>query len=215
MKLSSADADSIVFTIAAHKTASTHGAATVAINKTEAQLLQGYMRFRLLPQIADASAYVFVSTTKTPVTQSNVASALTLAFASSGYTDRVNCTKFRKLAVTQIHQKHPEKRHDLASHMCHRVATAEKHYRLMEKKSNSVARTDVLRQVVCGENVENESSAVLTDSATTAYCKRFVWSRENRDIIFQKFSRLVAEQRAPLADVESILFADPDLVTKN
>ena len=134
MKLSSADADSIVFTIAAHKTASTHGAATVAMNKTEAQLLQGYMRFRLLPQFADASAYVFVNTTKTPMTQSNVASALTVAFASSGYADRVNCTKFRKLAVTQIHQKHPEKRHDLASHMCHCVATAEKHYRLMEKK---------------------------------------------------------------------------------
>ena len=121
---------------------------TGVLIKTEAQLLQGYMRFRLLPQFADASAYVFVNTTKTPMTQSNVASALTVAFASSGYADRVNCTKFRKLAVTQIHQKHPEKRHDLASHMCHCVATAEKHYRLMEKKSNSVACTDVLRQVV-------------------------------------------------------------------
>jgi len=73
----------------------------------------------------------------------------------------------------------------------------------------------VLRQVVCDENVENESSAVLTDSATTAYRKRFVWSRENRDIIFKKFSPLVAEQRAPLADVESILSADPALIKKN
>jgi len=41
-----------------------------------------------------------------------------------------------------------------------------------------------------------------------------VWSRENRDIIFKKFSPLVAEQRAPLADVESILSADPDLIKK-
>jgi len=92
--------------IAEHKTASTHGAATVAINKTEAQLLMRFDHSLLM------LAHVFVNTTKTPMTQSNVS---TVAFANSGYADY---SIFHQLAMTHIHEKHPEKRHDMASHMC-------------------------------------------------------------------------------------------------
>ena len=83
----------------------------------------------------NSAAYVFINHTGRPMTQSNVASALTVAFNKCGFSDRVTCTKVVKAAVTQVHSSHPQKRHDVANHMCHRVSTAEKHYRFIEHKT--------------------------------------------------------------------------------
>ena len=73
--------------------------------------------------------------------QSNVSSALTAAFSNSRFSERVNCTKLRKSAVTQIHGTHPDKRADLASHMRHRFTTAEKHYWMLEKSQHCCMHT--------------------------------------------------------------------------
>ena len=66
--------------------------------------------------VAAAASFVFITATHTKMTQSNVSSALTQAFSNSGFSERVNCTKLRKSAVTQIHGTDPDKRADLASH---------------------------------------------------------------------------------------------------
>ena len=159
------ESEHVVFTVAEHKTASTHGAATVAVNRKEVSLLTGYMKLRLLPQFAAAKPFVFITATHTKMTQSNVSSALTAAFSNSGFTERVNCTKLRKSAVTQIHGTHPDKRADLASHMCHRIATAEKHYRMVEKKTNTVACTQLLRDAF---TQHDHASAVDSEPITAS-----------------------------------------------
>jgi len=125
----------MVFTVAKHKTAGTHGAATLAVITQEASLLASYVQLCARPQFMSAEPFVFITTTLTQMTRSNVSSALTAAFTNSGCNMRVNCTKLCKAAVSEIHKTHPDKHADLASHMCHRVATAEKHYRIIKKQT--------------------------------------------------------------------------------
>lgn len=87
---------------------------------------------------AEGSPCVFLYTSGTQITQSNVGCALTVALSGTGYSNRVACLKLRKTAVTQVHNSYPDRKHDVDAHMCHRVATAEKHYRICEKQKNSV-----------------------------------------------------------------------------
>ena len=161
------------------------------------------------------------------MTQSNVSSALTAAFANSSFNDRVNCTKLRKSAVTQIHGSHPDKRAALASHMCHRVTTAEKHYRLVEKKSNTVACSQLLREAFndsthvpdidtepTASSMPTETGLSYTSLPLAPYQKRIRWSIENRDLISKKFASFVKNERTPIAEIEQTLLSDPVLHKK-
>lgn len=80
--------------------------------------------------------------------QSTVASALSTAFGNIGIKYRVACTKVRKVAVTAVDSKHPEQKHNAAVQKNHRVATAEKYYHFVEKQTNSINCTELLRQSV-------------------------------------------------------------------
>ena len=104
IKQTTDDEENIVFSIAEHKTVSSHGAATLAVNRHKVELLAGYVRLQMLPQFDNSEPFIFITTTTTEMTQSNVSSALTAAFGNSGYADRVNCTKLRKAAVTKVHR---------------------------------------------------------------------------------------------------------------
>jgi len=100
----------VVYSVAEHKTCSTHGAASTVVNADEAALLISYVRIRMSLR-ANCAPYAFINHTGNKMTQSNTASALTDAFSgiSSDHVQRITCTKVRKAAVTQVHQAHPEK----------------------------------------------------------------------------------------------------------
>jgi len=82
------------------------------------------------------------------MTQSTVASALSSSFGNSGYKQRVTCTKLKKCAVTNVHTNHAENKGDVVAHMCHRVATAEKHYHFIEKQINSLKCTQIIHDIL-------------------------------------------------------------------
>jgi len=98
------------------------------------------------------------------MTQSNVAAALTAAFKST-FQNRATCTKLRKAAVTQVHGTEPSEKHNVAAHMCHRVATAEKHYRYTDKQINSVHSSTIIRDSLTDETVTADSLQVLKRKA--------------------------------------------------
>jgi hypothetical protein len=91
----------------------------------EAELLPGYMVMRQKSELSFACPFVFVTKTGNKMAQSLISSSLTSAFAASGHHARVNCTKLRKTAVTQVHTKFPDKRVDIAAHMLQSTNTAE------------------------------------------------------------------------------------------
>ena len=154
----------IVFTVRDHKTASTHGAATFGVNSEERPLLSGYIKMRnqfVTSELDDvASPLVFITTTGGKLTQSHIASSLTAAFIKSGYKKRVTCTKLRKSATTLVYKTNPERRHELASHMLHRSATQEIYYHLLNKKSNTVSSTRLLRNAY--RSVANKAKKTST-----------------------------------------------------
>jgi len=154
---------SMVFAVAEHKTLTTHGAATFAVNDDEEQLLHAYMtKFRYLDQFINAAPYVFVNHTGTQMTQSNVAAALTVAFQKTGYKHGVSCTKLRKAAVTEVHSHHPESKQSCANHMNHRLTTAVIHYGHINKQKNAVSCSKIIRHALsCG----SKPSATVTSSS--------------------------------------------------
>ena len=70
--------------------------------------------------------FVFVRKTGSQMPKSNIADAMTNAFAQSGSSQRVSCTKVSKCAIILMYKKHPDFRHKLAARMFHRTVTGEK-----------------------------------------------------------------------------------------
>src|SRR6218665_852616 len=136
------------FKIVDQKTATTHGTANIAVGAEEAQLPSYYMTMRNKLDVENIAPYVFVNSIGTKMSPSNIGSALTCTFGRSGYNERVTCSKLRKTAVTEIHTKYPDKKGDIAAHMCHRETTAAKYYRLIAKENNSLDSANLLRQAL-------------------------------------------------------------------
>src|SRR6218665_43606 len=111
------------FKIVDQKTATTHGTANIAVGAEEAQLPSYYMTMRNKLDVENIAPYVFVNSIGTKMSPSNIGSALTCTFGRSGYNERVTCSKLRKTAVTEIHTKYPDKKGDIAAHMCHMETT--------------------------------------------------------------------------------------------
>ena len=145
----------IVFSVSEHKTTGSHGEAVFGLDQSEAALLDGYLKMRSHMVTNTSQPLVFVTSTGKAMTQSAIASGLTSAFSQSGFMDSVNCTKLRKTTVTTIHKHYPDKRHNLSTHMCHRLPTAEKYYRINHKKDNTSEISKLIRYS------NNTPSAVL------------------------------------------------------
>ena len=164
-------ADGRCFKILEHKTATTHGTANIAVDDEEAGLLASYISMRSMLDIQHMAPYVFINSSGTQMSASNIGSALTTAFASSGFNERVTCSKLRKTAVTEIHTNYPNKKGDIAAHMCHREATAAKFYKLIATEKNSMDSANLLRQALrIDETTEkmSEQEPIITFHLATA-----------------------------------------------
>lgn len=69
---------------------------------------------------------------------SQVTKALGSVFKKAGAEGRIHHTLNRKSAVTHCHDKHKDMSSHLADLMAHRKSTAEKFYRLFDKRKPSV-----------------------------------------------------------------------------
>ena len=138
--------DGVTFTVTSHKTVTVHGPATFCVSKEESMLLASYIVMRKNLGIIVNVDNVFIKRTGTPMNSSGLAACLSTAFAKSGFSNRVNCNKLRKTSVSYVHTNHPDKRHDMSAHMLHRLATAEKTYRLVNKRTNSKMCSELLRK---------------------------------------------------------------------
>jgi hypothetical protein len=125
--------------------------------------MKGYMKMR--NHITKDDGFVFVTCKGGKMLQSNIATALSTAFKSSGYSRRVSCTKVRKTAVSVVYQHHPEERQKLAMQMCHLTTTEEQFYLMNNKQLNSVHCSNLLRTSL--KSFKN-SSCTATSTSDTA-----------------------------------------------
>jgi len=68
--------------------------------------------------------------------------------------------------VTNVQTNHPENKGDVAAYMCHRVATAEKHYRFIEKQRNSLKCTQIIHDTL-STPVESTSQILFRPESKT------------------------------------------------
>ena len=168
----------------------------------------------------------------------DVGNALTTAFHQSGYEKRVNCTVIRKTIVTYTHEYLPDKKGQFADHMLHRFGTADKYYKVRQKSRNTMECTNTIREVInksvstgivsipaasagseldlCTDVVSKSPlvNSRLSSAEHCPYKKKIKWSKENRDMIENKFSVLVKQECAHMENVREILYSDPEFVKK-
>lgn len=96
--------------------------------------------------------------------------------------DNISCTLFRKSAVTLVYTCCPQNKYILADLMEHRVATASKTYRLVEKELNAVSASNklagVLRPHIDQVNITNLDTAPMLPTASNlcSPSPRVVWT---------------------------------------
>ena len=136
-----------VVSVVNHKTVSTHGAANICVSPMEEDLIAGYLLLRANIDLANTNNRFFVTISGGPMSQSNIAYAISSSFKSSGAVENISVsnTKIRKFAVTLTYAKQPSLKNKLSSMMCHSSNTAEKYYLHDEKEKNTVVMSNYLR----------------------------------------------------------------------
>jgi len=108
------------------------------------------------PQFAQntvgASDPLFISGSGEQMTSGQISKAISSIWRKSGAGEQINCTIVRKTAVSAMHQTHPSVKADLADLMCHRVETATKSYRIVDRERTSVNAARKLCEVMRTES---------------------------------------------------------------
>jgi len=201
-----------VYSVSEHKTAAAHGAATIALSESDNQLLRQYVHMRRTlikeEQLSSSTKsneqqkkrYVFVTHGGDKMSQSGISLSMRASFEQAGVPARITCTGFRKAAVTLVHQENPDKRHDIAVHMCHTTATADRHYRHITRQTNSVKASNIIRQALTNMDIDvpvpvmtspvNKPETAVSTSEHIPFTKKFLWDKEDADEVRQKIQEV-------------------------
>jgi hypothetical protein len=154
------------FFVSKHKTADTtkHGSARLTLNQEQSYLLDAYLILRA--RVPTDSKHVFIKCDGSRISSSNLPKYLTRAFTLGGVKGlKATNTRFRKLAVTIVHETRPEEKENLASHMAHDVKTAEKYYKHEQKKVISERVTDLLEEALLTTPKKGSGSSQSTSKS--------------------------------------------------
>jgi len=151
-----------VVSVAQHKTAHCYGPAKICLSAMHFAWLKCYVSVFRPVVCHEDSNNVFLTWNGESMSSGQVSRAVQSAWSKAGIGNDITCTLIRKTAVSAIHQKMPQLKTGLADLMCHRVDTAAKSYRLVQREVTaadaSVHLSGVLRDGI------SESSAVVSDS---------------------------------------------------
>jgi len=96
------------------------------------------------------------------LTSGQITRGVQSVWRSAGCGEGITANVIRKTAVSSVHKQRPEMNAALADLMCHRVSTAEKSYRIIERERASVAASKMLSGVLNPQAVEPEVSVTGT-----------------------------------------------------
>ncbi|KAJ8334051.1 hypothetical protein SKAU_G00413700 [Synaphobranchus kaupii] len=152
-----------IISVTEHKTASYLGPAKVVLSEEVYGWLCKYITVRAQVERGD-TVEVFVSWTGQKMESSQICKAVQSSWRKAGLDGEITSTLMRKSAVSKIHETHPAMKSQLSDLMCHRVETATKSYRLVERERTSVAAAEVLRDLMA---FDTESAGPSTGPSTS------------------------------------------------
>ena len=97
-----------------------------------------------------------------------------MVWKKSGLKPNVSCTIMRQIAVSGIHQLHPDTTSNLADLMCHTVSTTSKSYRLVRREKTSLNAARKLHGQMqsgtehCQTSVVNNNALLWVITSTVA-----------------------------------------------
>jgi len=138
--------DHFVVSVDEHKTAANYGAAKLVLSCTLHSWLNIFAS-NIRPQIlnmTDVKPEMFLSWNGKSLASSQITRSVVTKWQKAGLGTGLTFNIVRKTAVTTMHSVHPDMNDLLADLMCHRVQTANKCYRVVERERTSVAASEKL-----------------------------------------------------------------------
>ena len=166
----------LVVSVAKHKKAWLQGPAKIVLTKCMHSWLNISMTsIRSQFDNDDDTMPVFLTANGEPMESSQICRALQSIWQKAGSGNKITCSLVRKTAVTTVHQPAPEMSSNLADLMCHRVETANKCYRLVDREKTSVAAAAQLSTLLgtneagkCSERVAGGKSVRVRSKAVSS-----------------------------------------------
>jgi len=142
--------DQHVISVGDHKTAASYGPAKIVLSPTLHSWLVIFadkIRCPLVPANSQVRE-LFISWHGESMTSGQITKCIQSACRKAGLGDAISMIIVRKTAVSTVHQTRPELSSQLADLTCHRLATAQKCYRVVERDKTSVAASKGIREAM-------------------------------------------------------------------
>ena len=223
-----------------HKTFSHHGQANLCFDESLKAWVDIYVEHaRIQVATGDESKALFLNWKGGQMKSSDLSSALTSAWRKAGMINnetRISGTLMRKSCTTAIRQYNKDVKGNVAAHMAHSERTADKHYHLVQKRTNSAFAARQLTAVMHGrvspatpslerkDNCEqsstrkddygpsNERSDDCELDVSAVPLVRQTWTEEEETVIQEVFSDQISRQSVTLKEVLTVKGTHPLLV---
>lgn len=223
-----------------HKTFSQHAQANLCFDESLKAWVDVYVEHaRIQVHTGDESKALFLNWKGGKMKSSDLSSALTSAWRKAGMIDneaRISGTLVRKSCTTAIRQYNKDIKGNVAAHMAHSERTADKHYHLVQKRTNSAFAARQLTAVMhgrvspatpslerkdnceqsstrkddCGPSNERSDDCELDVSAVPLL--RQSWTEEEETLIQEIFSDQISRQSVTLKEILTLKGTHPLLV---
>jgi len=184
--------DQFVVSVDDHKTSATYGPAKVVLSPSLHSWLLLYVDKLRIPLFSSNSAddAMFVTWNGESMSSGQITKCIQSIWRKAGLGEGISMNIMRKSAVSSVHQNRPEISSQLADLMCHRLTTAQKCYRVVEREKSSVVASMGLREAMSSTSraVSNEQNSAIAEtvpstsaSESQAVCPstdRFIWDSQ-------------------------------------
>ena len=217
--------DRYVVQVLHHKTVDTHGPAQVVLAVHLFNCLDFFLKeLRSKLPCSQTDVNVFLSWLGKGLQSSQVTKALGSIFKKAGVKGPIHHTLYRKSAVTRCHDNHKDMSSHLADLMAHHESTAEKHYRLFDKRKSSVKASQTLhgmmREVMQKEEKQESEQTVeqfresndLQDNCVPS--ARSPWNHDSVKAMQASFKEEIATQNISMACIREKIKCNPVLRCK-
>ena len=212
---------SVVIKVSQHKTADTHGPASVVLSPTLFTYLKVYVsevRRQVSKSNDDKSLPVFLSWSGAKLESGQISTAINAAWKKAGLEGHVSSTIFRKSTVTKVHKDHEAMKDDLADLMGHKRTTAERFYRIRQKEEACVEAANNLASIMrIPKKVpvpEHEKSAITNDKDSlpeSSRKERLSWKEEEVSALKELFADDIRKKSITLVAVRDKISEHPTL----
>ena len=185
-----------------HKTFSQHGQANLCFDESLKAWVDIYLdQARSQVATGNESSALFLNWKGGKMSSSDLSTALTSAWRKAGTIGndtRISGTLLRKSCTTAIRTHNKEAKGNVAAHMAHSERTADKHYHLVQKRTNSAIAAQQLTAIMHGRASpmpSNEGGVCEADHSdvepdfTPIPLERQSWTEEEEKAIKEVFCR--------------------------